>query len=93
MNLRGEPGGEKFTLRFGRRTGLMPFVLITTATGYLTTTCSQGLGFISDRGDSSTVQCLGLLIPLPSFNEVSHPRMDIAFSCTACKSDWITAHS
>jgi len=63
MNLEEEPSGEKFTLRFGRRRGLMPFVFITTAMGYLMTTGSQGLGFIC--GDSSALvrwYCFLLLI-------------------------------
>lgn len=80
-------------LRFGQRMELMPFVLITSASGYLMTTDSQGVGFISDPGDSRAVHCVRLSVLLPSFNEASHPRMDIACSCSACESDWITAHS
>lgn len=33
----------------------MPFVLIETAAAYLMATGSQGLGFVSDLGDSSVV--------------------------------------
>lgn len=75
-------------LRFGWRIGLMPFVLIKTkmAAG------RQGLGFVSDPADSSAARRDRSPVPLPSFNEVCHPRMDIACSCAACASDWFTAH-
>lgn len=55
MNLQGEPRGEKCVLRFGQRAGLTPFVLIKTAAAYLMAAGSQGLGFLSDLGDSSAV--------------------------------------
>lgn len=94
MNLQGEPSGEKFTLSFGRRIGLTLFVLIATAVGCLMTTGSQGLAWpVSDPGGSSAGRCIRSPVPLPAFNEVSHPRMDIACSGAACESEWITAHS
>lgn len=90
-NFQGEPGGEIFMSRFGCKIWLMPFVLITTAMGYLTTRGSHDLGLIFDPGSSSAMQCIALPEPFPSCNEVCHSRIDIACSCPACESNWITS--
>lgn len=89
-NFQGEPEGEIFMSRFGCKIWLMPFALITTAMGYLTTRGSHDLRLVSDPSSSSAVQCIRLPESFPSYNEVSHSRIDIACSCPACVSNLIT---